>query len=149
MTDQDLILDEFDQPQRFEPEYAGFWLRVAAYLIDSIIIGIPIYIIYGTIGGSFIATECDLTGAWRRYWALFISSIFESSEKQATFGKQAVGIIVTDMDGNRITGGQAAGRYFGKIISALILAIGFMMAGFTDKKQALHDIMANTLVVRR
>jgi uncharacterized RDD family membrane protein YckC len=148
MTDQDLILDELDQPQRFEPEYAGFWLRVAAYLIDSIIIGIPMYIIYGTIGGSFIepnAISQVLGGILGIVYFIYL----ESSEKQATFGKQAVGIIVTDMDGNRITGGQAAGRYFGKIISALILAIGFMMAGFTDKKQALHDIMANTLVVRR
>lgn len=148
MTDQDLILDELDQPQRFEPEYAGFWLRVAAYLIDGIILTIPTYIIYGTVGGSFL--EPSLVS---RFVAVIIPVFYfiylESSEKQATFGKQAVGIIVTDADGNRITGGQAAGRYFGKIISGLILGIGFMMAGFTDKKQALHDLMANTLVVRR
>lgn len=148
MTDQDLILDELDQPQRFEPEYAGFWLRVAAYLIDSIIIGIPIYIIYGTIGGSFLEPNV-LSQVIGGVLGVFYFIYLESSEKQATFGKQAVGIIVTDMDGNRITGGQAAGRYFGKIVSGLILLIGFMMAGFTDKKQALHDIMANTLVVRR
>lgn len=148
MTDQDLILDELDQPQRFEPEYAGFWLRVAAYLIDSIIIGIPMYLIYGTIGGSFLEPNA-LSQVIGGVLGVFYFIYLESSEKQATFGKQAVGIIVTDMDGNRITGGQAAGRYFGKIISGLILLIGFMMAGFTDKKQALHDIMANTLVVRR
>ncbi|MBX2930090.1 MAG: RDD family protein [Saprospiraceae bacterium] len=148
MTDQDLILDELDQPQRFEPEYAGFWLRVAAYLIDSIIIGIPMYIIYGTIGGSFLEPNA-LSQVIGGVLGVFYFIYLESSEKQATFGKQAVGIIVTDMDGNRITGGQAAGRYFGKIVSGLILLIGFMMAGFTDKKQALHDIMANTLVVRR
>lgn len=148
MTDQDLILDELDQPQRFEPEYAGFWLRVAAYLIDSIIIGIPMYLIYGTIGGSFLEPNA-LSQVIGGVLGVFYFIYLESSEKQATFGKQAVGIIVTDMDGNRITGGQAAGRYFGKIVSGLILLIGFMMAGFTDKKQALHDIMANTLVVRR
>jgi len=58
-----------------------------------------------------------------------------------------MGIKVTDLNGNRISIGQATGRYFGKILSALILYVGFLMAGFTEKKQALHDIMASCLVV--
>lgn len=130
------------------PEYAGFWLRVAAYLIDSVVVSIPVLIIYLTIGGNLM----DPNPVGRGLGLLVSISyfiLFESSEKQATFGKQVVGIIVTDEHGNRIGIGQATGRYFGKIVSGIILGFGFLMAGFTDKKQALHDIMARTLVVRK
>jgi uncharacterized RDD family membrane protein YckC len=73
----------------------------------------------------------------------------ESSVKQATLGKLAIGIIVTDLQGSRITFGRATGRYFGKILSSLILSIGYIMAGFTEKKQALHDMIAGCLVVMK
>lgn len=75
-------------------------------------------------------------------------AIMEASSKQGTLGKMAVGIKVTDLDGNRITFGRATGRYFAKILSGLILMIGYIMAAFTDKKQALHDMLANTLVIK-
>ncbi len=75
-------------------------------------------------------------------------AMMESSSKQATLGKMAVGIRVTDVRGQRISFGRATGRHFGKIISALSLFIGYMMAGWTQRKQALHDMMADTLVVR-
>ncbi len=149
MSEQnDLILDDLEAPRQFRPEYAGFWLRVAAYILDGIIVSIPVYLIYGTVGGSFLEPNlvARLVGV---VIAVAYFVYFESSERQATFGKQAVGIYVTDMNGERITVGQALGRYFGKIISALILLIGFIMAGFTEKKQALHDIMAGTLVLRK
>jgi uncharacterized RDD family membrane protein YckC len=71
----------------------------------------------------------------------------ESSSKQATLGKLALGIVVTDLNGNRISFGRATGRYFGKIVSGMIFAIGYIMAGFTEKKQALHDMIASCLVV--
>lgn len=74
-------------------------------------------------------------------------ALMESSSKQATLGKMALGIKVTDMNGNRISFGRATGRFFGKIISGLILNIGYIMAAFTQKKQALHDLMANCLVI--
>ena len=76
-------------------------------------------------------------------------SLFESSQLQATPGKMALGVVVTDMDGARISFARATGRHFGKIISAMILGIGYMMAGWTEKKQALHDMMANCLVVKK
>ena len=76
------------------------------------------------------------------------SAYQESSESQATIGKRMLGIRVTDLSGNRISFGQATGRHFGKILSSLICSIGFIMAGFTEKKQALHDMLASTLVVR-
>jgi uncharacterized RDD family membrane protein YckC len=71
----------------------------------------------------------------------------ESSERQATIGKKALGIIVTDAHGKRITFYRASGRHFGKIVSSITLGVGFVMAGFTKKKQALHDIMFDCLVV--
>jgi uncharacterized RDD family membrane protein YckC len=71
----------------------------------------------------------------------------ESSSRQATLGKMALGIVVTDMDGKRISFGRAVGRNLGKIISQIILFIGFLMVAFTQKKQGLHDIIANCLVV--
>jgi uncharacterized RDD family membrane protein YckC len=80
-------------------------------------------------------------------WLYF--SLMESSKRQATLGKLALGIQVTDMDGKRVSFGKATGRHFGKFISALILFFGFFMAGWTEKKQGLHDMMAGCLVVVR
>lgn len=74
-------------------------------------------------------------------------ALMESSVKQATLGKMALGIKVVDYSGNRISFGKASGRYFGKILSGMILCIGYLMAGFTEKKQALHDMLASCLVV--
>ncbi len=75
------------------------------------------------------------------------SALMESSSKKATLGKMALGLIVTDSQGNKITFARASGRFFAKILSGLILNIGFIMAAFTQKKQALHDIIADTLVL--
>lgn len=74
-------------------------------------------------------------------------ALMESSSKQATLGKMALGLKVTDMSGNRISFARATGRYFGKFISGIILNIGYIMAAFTERKQALHDMMANCLVI--
>jgi uncharacterized RDD family membrane protein YckC len=93
------------------------------------------------MGGMVLAGIATTVAGWL-YFALM-----ESSAKGATLGKRALGIKVTDMSGNRISFGRATGRYFGKIVSGVILYIGFLMAGFTQQKQALHDIMASCLVV--
>lgn len=74
-------------------------------------------------------------------------ALMESSKKQATLGKMIMAIKVTDLSGNKVTFGKATGRYFGKILSGMLLGIGYIMAGFTEKKQALHDILSNCLVV--
>jgi len=81
-------------------------------------------------------------------WWLYYA-IMESSSLQATLGKLAVGSIVTDLDGDRISFFRATGRHFGKLISALILLLGYLMAGFTERKQALHDLMASCLVIQK
>ncbi|MFZ4412628.1 MAG: RDD family protein [Bacteroidales bacterium] len=152
-------------------EYAGFWLRFVAIIIDGIIIGIaqtilisPILALAGisifkfstnslsdveTIGaiGALVGilTLAVLVGTVAK-WLYF--ALMESY-RGATIGKMAMGIKVTDMEGNQINFLRATGRYFGKIVSGMILLIGYIMAGFTEKKQALHDIMANCLVVKK
>ena len=84
-----------------------------------------------------------LVGGW------LYEALMESSRWQATLGKRAVGLRVVDLGGRHISFGRATARHFAKILSSLILNIGFIMAGFTEKKQALHDLIAGTLVVRR
>jgi uncharacterized RDD family membrane protein YckC len=71
-----------------------------------------------------------------------------SSDRQATVGKIAVGLKVTDLNGQRISFARATGRHFAKILSAMILMIGFIMVAFTERKQGLHDLLAGTLVVK-
>lgn len=155
--------------------YAGFWWRFLAYIIDDILLSfvnfilmIPLWAILGfsifslSTWQDFEMYEDEL--AWTLLGPLFALVFFssalsivvtwlyfalmESSKTQATLGKMALGIKVTDMEGNRITFARATGRYFGKIISGMILMIGYIMAGLTEKKQALHDIMASCLVVK-
>jgi len=137
-------------------DYAGFWRRVAALIIDSIILGIVGYgigfvwgLIYAGNGGTDpdeVKTLGFILGTILN-WLYFC--VMESSTLQATVGKIALGIKVTGLDGKKIGFGKANGRYFGKFISALLLGIGFLMAGFTQRKQALHDMMAGTLVTCR
>jgi len=155
--------------------YAGFWKRFAAYLIDGIILTVVSWLVIlpvlGLIGigassmeyseememdeeaaaglaalvaGGMMMLFVVIAAAGWLYFALM-----ESSSKQGTLGKMALSIIVTDMNGNRLTFGRATGRYFGKILSGLIFYIGFIMAAFTEKKQALHDMIAGCLVVNK
>ena len=143
--------------------YAGFWIRFVAALIDGIIVGVVNGVIGAFIGGGSAAvlsnTNDPATAVSTAIAAAGTSILIgfalsfvyhaylESSEKQATIGKMAMGLKVTDINGQRLTFGKAAVRFVSKIASALILYIGFIMAGFTEKKQALHDMIAGTLVV--
>lgn len=142
-------------------EYAGFWIRVGAYIIDAIILGVVGAVIGGIFGAGFGAAAgagADpeaVVGGGSLLLNLISIAIgiayfagMESSSWQATVGKKAVGVVVVDTNGNRISLGKAIGRYFAKILSALILLIGFIMVAFTDKKQGLHDMLAGTLVVK-
>jgi uncharacterized RDD family membrane protein YckC len=140
-------------------KYAGFWLRLGAMLIDAIILNIGTLIIGFIIllplvagGGTTEKMEqggikilLNLLGAVIA-WVYF--ALMESSSMQATFGKMALGIIVTDMMGGRISFGRATGRHFAKYISMITLLVGFIMAGYTRKKQALHDMIAGCLIVK-
>ncbi|HXR34103.1 MAG TPA: RDD family protein [Verrucomicrobiae bacterium] len=157
--------------------YAGFWLRFVAHLIDGLILGVGVFalVIPLLFLTGLAATLASLPhrlegmegqpnpaviGAILSLVFMFVMvgvllqwlyyAYLESGEKQATWGKQALGLYVTDGAANRISFGRASGRFFAKIISALIpLWIGYIMAGFTEKKQALHDMIAGCLVLRR
>ncbi len=139
------LLDDYELENVNELEYAGFWTRFAASFIDGIIITIPLQIFQYLSGLEDTDLFINLLNIVA-YW--LYSSLQESSESQATIGKKALGIKVVDNNGERISFGKATGRSFGKYISMFILFIGYIMAGFTEKKQALHDIMDNTLVIK-
>lgn len=156
--------------------YAGFWLRFAAYLLDSVIlsftgalIAVPaiIVIVSTSIGLSNIKQPEDLllegnllkisiivgTLVLIGFFSLIISwlyfALMESSSFGGTLGKIAVGIKVTTIDGERVTFARASGRYFAKIITNMTFFIGYIIAGFTEKKQALHDFIASCLVIKK
>jgi uncharacterized RDD family membrane protein YckC len=121
--------------------YAGFWLRFVAWLID-----VPILAVMSTVIAVLTLGIGSLFGiiiGWLYY------ALMESSSNQASLGKMALGLKVTDLNGNRISFGRATGRYFGRLLSGLILGVGFLMIAFTEKKQGLHDMIAETLVVKK
>ncbi|EKE25781.1 MAG: rdd [uncultured bacterium] len=122
-------------------EYAGFWVRFAAALVDGLILIIPVaianVIFAKTLGGQFAGTIS--------MWAY---AIYMLNTRQATFGKMALGIKVISVDGKNATVGKLALREIvGKILNFLTLYIGFIMVAFTAKKQGLHDMIAGTVVV--
>jgi len=130
--------------------YAGFWRRFAAWVIDAALVwaaAVAVVVVFSPWGepwrdiDGLPAVLFWIVGPWL-YWALM-----ESSPTQATLGKMTLGIIVTDTEGKRVSFGRATGRHWAKIISGLILFIGYFMAAFTSRKQALHDIIADCLVV--
>ncbi len=143
-----------------EFNYAGFWRRVAAYLIDMVLLMIPYYILSFALGINMMANmdpmsmdsemPSGMTTLIVLLTILFFGyfAYFESSSYQATPGKMAMKIKVTDLQGGRISFLKALWRNVSKIFSSLILYIGYLMAGFTQRKQALHDMIAGTLVIQ-
>lgn len=131
------------------PEYAGFWRRTAAYLLDTIVLSIVQGIILYFSGAYNRAPEdaSILPGGISLLLSWLYFAGMESSAKQATLGKQVFEMKVTTEDFQRISFARATGRFFGKILSAIILLIGFIMVAFTAKKQGLHDKLAKTVVL--
>ena len=146
------------------PAFAGFWLRSIAYLLDTVLISLVGGLIASFYPATFIkfpdaaaasnpltslpqltplGFAITLTATW------FYYTMFESSSWQATPGKRFVKIYVTDMNGQRPTFARVAARNFAKIISSLTFLVGYLVAGFTVKKQALHDLLSSCLVLRR
>jgi uncharacterized RDD family membrane protein YckC len=141
--------------------YGGFWIRVVAAIIDAIILRVvvaPVGLIFGGLGlagmmsgiphmglrllGGGVTIILLIFGSW------LYEAFMESSSYQATLGKMIFGMKVTDLNGNRISFERATGRHFAKWLSGMILCIGYIMVGFTDRKQGLHDLLAGTLVRR-
>ena len=144
----------------YNGRYAGFWRRVVAISIDYLILGIAtdLLLLLLSIPLPAIRVAADGTpifaGSWSgsivvgtlASWLYF--TLLESSPLQATPGKLIFGARVTDLAGRRITFGRANARYWSKILlDSLTLTIGYLMAGWTQRKQALHDKLAETLVV--
>jgi uncharacterized RDD family membrane protein YckC len=152
-NEEDLTMNENIQ------SYAGFWRRFAAYWIDGIVIIFALGHFQLFLSYVLPASTPDWDTVYQSMniavaiislplvWAYF--SGMESSPLQATIGKLAVGIYVTDLQGQRLSFGRATGRFFGKIFSGAILTIGYIMAGFNPKKQALHDMLAGTFVLSK
>ena len=154
--------------------YAGFWLRFVAYVVDGFIVGfgllilfVPLFFLMGGMAllgslqrdvedhpdpaqmGAFFSVFL-LLGALGLLGSWLYHAYLESGEKQATWGKQMLGVYVTDLSGRRVTFARASGRFFAKIVTGMIpLWLGFIMAGFTERRQALHDMIASCLVLRR
>jgi len=146
-------------------KYANVWKRFVASLLDGVILLIVSLVLNfalgvvlggaGAAGGdeaavtaaaslvALVGTVLNTVLGWLYY------AIQESSPKQATIGKQAFGLVVTDLNGDKVSFVKASIRYFAKYISALILLIGYIMAFFTEKKQALHDMIAGTLILQK
>ncbi|MEX0967687.1 MAG: RDD family protein [Bacteroidia bacterium] len=143
------ILDRTDETLSGEQvEYAGFWIRVVAYIIDAIILGIVNVSLTWGMTGTFYSTEMNIGLSSVTFLInLVYFAAMESSSYQGTLGKIAINAKVVDEAGQRISFANALGRYLSKIISAIILLIGFMMVGWDDRKQGLHDKIASTFVI--
>lgn len=158
---------EFEKDFYEKDDYAGFLLRLIAYIIDAVIISflagilafvfiVPKIMRYAEMGDEPQPEDImAMMGDYFFFWLLIIAAqwlyyaLFESSKYQATPGKLAVSIKVTDQYGDPVTFGRATGRYFGKLLSGAIMMIGYIIIIFTEKKQGLHDILANTLVIKK
>ena len=153
-------------------EYGGFWLRFLAFLIDGAVITLAILVVaiplvfltgLGTLLSQMHPEEdFNDAGFWLIMAVIFLlatvslgvtwlyHALMESSEWQATVGKKALGLVVTDMAGRRVSFWRATGRHFAKIVTNMVpVFIGYVMAGFTQQKQALHDLISGCLILRR
>ena len=132
--------------------YGGFWIRLLAYIIDAILLSIAMGIVGGVAGLNFYDPSVATYNPSGNFLYIVVAwlyfALLESSERGATVGKMALGLRVVTDKGERLSFMNATGRYFAKIISALILCIGFIMIAFTDRKRGLHDMIAGTLVIK-
>lgn len=138
MENTDQILDA-PAVEKTKLQYAGFWIRVGAYFIDLVLLIVVNFVVGLALGEPWGSIVNLIVG-------ICYFGFMESSDNQGTLGKMAVGIKVGDENGLPITFGNALGRYFAKIVSALLLCIGFLMVAWDEKSQGLHDKMAGTFV---
>lgn len=140
--------------------YAGFWLRAGAYLIDTLILSMVLLIFWRPEVQPDMTPERMMESIRQLQsnpglmaaqlilsWLYF--ALLECSSWQATLGKKAFRLKVTDMEGRRLSFYRATVRHMGKILSQFTFLLGFVLAAFTPRKQALHDLLAKCLVVRR
>ena len=158
-----MIVKERETVPHVSGDYAPVWRRFLAGLIDLsvvLLVVLPgviaffwvVEVVTGLLGmdregGRFLAgiaaVLLGLIGDWLYHARM------QSSPKQATYGKQFMGLKVTGLAGEPISFAQATGRHYAKFLSTFMLMVGFFIAAVTRKKQALHDMVAGTLVIRR
>jgi len=137
-------------------ENGGFFPRLGALIIDVVIL-IPILLIVQLAGAAFVGTPATESGEFAggmlililtagTQWLYF--ALQESGSYGATFGKRALGLAVTDLNGDSISFWRATARHFSKIISAAICLMGYFFVFFTQRKQALHDIIAGCMIIK-
>jgi uncharacterized RDD family membrane protein YckC len=141
--------------------FAGFWRRAVAYLMDTVLISLVFGFVASFYPSAFLKFP-DAVPSLRSLpqltpagWAITITAtwlyytLFEASAWRATPGKRVMKLYVADMSGRPLTFGRAAARNGAKLISSLTFLVGYLVAGFTEKKQALHDLVTSCLVLRR
>lgn len=146
---------------RLGVHYPGFWLRFKAAILDAAIAGgVTLNLLFARLvwlllpGDHSSPLAEKLIASWWIYawilpcWWLY-GAVMESSGRQATLGKLACALIVTDLDQQRLSLLRALGRNFAKVISLAVLGLGFLTPVFSGKKQQLQDIMAGCLVIQR
>lgn len=150
-------------PPAHWPHYAGFWIRVPAALLDFLLLFLANWPVRVLLGSAIVAVGMNahipahqfllIRRSARIALAILIGWSYragmESSSYQATLGKMAMRLKVTDTEGLRLSLGRATARHFAKLLSLFSLGIGYLMAGFDEQKQALHDRIAGTLVLYR
>jgi uncharacterized RDD family membrane protein YckC len=157
------IINLYEIPDHIDEEgeiliYAGFWKRFAASFVDSFVLGFIQFLVFFFLFLAF-HTKIDFSvkeiplhlNLLIQFIGLIVTWLYfagmESSDRQATYGKSLLRIKVTDLEGNRISFMKATTRFIAKFISQITLSVGYLMAGFTRKKQALHDMIAQCLVI--
>ncbi|MCG3206140.1 MAG: hypothetical protein KCHDKBKB_02867 [Elusimicrobia bacterium] len=137
-----------------EFHYGAFWRRAVGFLIDSVGYAVLFVLLLNVFSPQFVMVAADtsdqvlkpILGPLFFVFMWLYSAIWESSRLQASPGKWLMQVKVTDISGNQISFWRATARFWGKQLSLLIV-VGFCFPFFTRRKQALHDLIARTLVV--
>lgn len=143
-------------PQAGAVRFGGFWIRVGAFFIDSLVLVIPLMLISTVLrtmampadqSALILVEVLDMLFSIATWW--LYDALLHSSQWQATVGKKALGLKVVNQNGSRISFSRATGRHFAEYLSSFIFCIGYLMVAFTRYKQGLHDKIASTFVIRQ
>jgi len=153
---QEQLLDVRSGVDRARLDLASGWRRLGAYILDGLIIGIPVWIVvaFFVFGPAIQGKEPNVLWNFMGLPIALLSFLYEALMLQAkdgqTLGKMAVGVRVVRLDGSPITAGQAWGRCALKAIlsTCCIILVDCIPAFFTEERTAIHDMVANTRVVR-
>lgn len=133
---------------------AGFWIRAVAYIIDGILLTVTFSLVWPLISGQAITDywQSTQTLSGGDLFSLLLNLGYYSGGIAiwaTTLGKRPFGLYVVRTDGSKLSPARALGRYLAYFLSALTLGIGFIMVGFRQDKRGLHDLICDTVVIRR